>query len=80
MAASVGRSVAKNARRWRWLLYVVGVAARHDCRTVVPMHLTEISKDGKTTEMDLRYTGIEEKRGASWLLVHDHLSAPVAGN
>jgi ketosteroid isomerase-like protein len=48
--------------------------------TVVPMHLTEISKDGKTTEMDLRYTGIGEKRGASWLLVHDHLSAPVAGN
>jgi hypothetical protein len=31
MDASVGRSVAKNARRWRWLLYVVGVAARHDC-------------------------------------------------
>jgi ketosteroid isomerase-like protein len=48
--------------------------------TVVPMHLMEKSKDGKTTEMDLRYTGIWEKRGASWLLVHDHLSAPVAGN
>jgi ketosteroid isomerase-like protein len=48
--------------------------------TIVPMHLMEKSKDGKTTEMDLRYTGIWEKRGASWLLVHDHLSAPVAGN
>jgi len=45
--------------------------------TIVPMHLTEKSRNGKTTEMDLRYTGIWEKRGASWLLVHDHLSAPA---
>jgi ketosteroid isomerase-like protein len=43
--------------------------------TTVPMHLMEKSKNGKTTEMDLRYTGIWEKRGASWVLVHDHLSA-----
>jgi ketosteroid isomerase-like protein len=43
--------------------------------TTVPMHLLEKSKNGKTTEMDLRYTGIWEKRGASWVLVHDHLSA-----
>jgi len=48
--------------------------------TIVPMHLTEKSKNGKTTEMDLRYTGIWEKRGASWVLVHDHLSAPAAGS
>jgi len=48
--------------------------------TTVPMHLTEITKDGKTVEMDLRYTGIWEKRGTSWLLVHDHLSAPAAGS
>ena len=48
--------------------------------TTVPMHLTEKSKDGKTSEMDLRYTGIWEKRGASWVLVHDHLSAPLSGN
>jgi ketosteroid isomerase-like protein len=47
--------------------------------TTVPMHLTEQTKDGKTIEMDLRYTGIWEKRGANWLLVHDHLSAPAAG-
>src|SRR2546422_4563710 len=46
--------------------------------TIVPMHLMEKSKNGKTTEMDLRYTGIWEKRGASWVLVHDHLSAPAA--
>jgi ketosteroid isomerase-like protein len=48
--------------------------------TTVPMHLMEKSKDGKTTEMDLRYTGIWEKRGPSWVLVHDHLSAPAAGS
>jgi ketosteroid isomerase-like protein len=45
----------------------------------VPMHLFEKSKDGKTTEMELRYTGIWEKRGASWVLVHEHLSTPAAG-
>ena len=48
--------------------------------TVVPMHLMEKSKDGKTTEMDLRYTGIWEKRGPNWVIVHDHLSAPAPEN
>jgi ketosteroid isomerase-like protein len=48
--------------------------------TTVPMHLFEKSKDGKTTEMDLRYTGIWEKRGGSWVLVHEHLSTPAAGS
>jgi len=48
--------------------------------TTVPMHLLEKSKNGKTTEMELRYTGIWEKRGTSWLLVHDNLSAPAAGS
>jgi ketosteroid isomerase-like protein len=48
--------------------------------TVVPMHLLEKPKNGKTTEMDLRYTGIWEKRGANWVLVHDHLSASAAEN
>ena len=48
--------------------------------TTVPMHLAEKTKDGKTTELDLRYTGIWEKRGPSWVLVHDHLSAPLAGS
>jgi len=47
--------------------------------TTVPMHLTEKSKDGKTAEIDLRYTGIWEKRGANWMLVHEHLSTPMAG-
>jgi ketosteroid isomerase-like protein len=48
--------------------------------TTVPMHLFEKSKDGKTSEMDLRHTGIWEKRGANWVLVHEHMSAPAAGS
>jgi ketosteroid isomerase-like protein len=46
----------------------------------VPMHMTEKTKDGKTLEVDIRYTGIWEKRGASWVLVHEHLSAPLSAN
>ena len=45
--------------------------------TSVPMHLSMKSKDGKSTEADLRYTGIWEKRGPSWVLVHEHISAPM---
>jgi len=44
------------------------------------MHLAEKTKDGKMIELDLRYTGIWEKRGASWVLVHEHLSTPLAGS
>jgi ketosteroid isomerase-like protein len=47
--------------------------------TTVSMHFSEKTKDGKTTEADVRYTGIWEKRGASWLLVHEHLSVPLGG-
>jgi ketosteroid isomerase-like protein len=47
--------------------------------TVVSMHFSEKTKDGKSTETDVRYTGIWEKRGRNWLLVHEHLSAPLAG-
>jgi ketosteroid isomerase-like protein len=46
--------------------------------TTVSMHFSEKTKDGKTAEIDVRYTGIWEKRGANWLLVHEHLSAPLA--
>jgi ketosteroid isomerase-like protein len=47
--------------------------------TTVSMHFSEKTKDGKTSETDVRYTGIWEKRGASWVLVHEHLSAPLGG-
>jgi len=48
--------------------------------STVPMHLMEKTKDGKTIELDLRYTGIWEKRDAGWVLVHEHLSTPLAGS
>ena len=46
--------------------------------TTVSMHFSEKTKDGKSTEAEIRYTGIWEKRGANWLLVHEHLSAPIS--
>jgi len=45
--------------------------------TIVPMHLSLTGKDGKTTESEIRYTGIWERRGAAWVIVHEHLSAPM---
>jgi ketosteroid isomerase-like protein len=48
--------------------------------TVVPMHLVVKMKDGKTLDSPVRYTGIWEKQGKSWLIVHEHLSVPLAAN
>ena len=45
--------------------------------TTVSMHLSEKTKDGKGVETDLRYTGIWERRGNGWVIVHEHLSAPL---
>jgi len=47
--------------------------------TTVSMHFSEKTKDGKETETQVRYTGIWEKRGRTWLLVHEHLSTPLGG-
>jgi ketosteroid isomerase-like protein len=47
--------------------------------TTVPMHLSGKMKDGKTIDTPLRYTGIWEKHGKNWLLVHEHLSVPMGG-
>jgi ketosteroid isomerase-like protein len=47
--------------------------------TTVPMHVTVKMKDGKTIDSAVRYTGIWEKRGKTWLLVHEHLSVPMGG-
>lgn len=46
--------------------------------TSVPMHLSEKTKEGKQVELNVRYTGIWEKHGKSWLLVHEHLSVPLS--
>jgi ketosteroid isomerase-like protein len=45
--------------------------------TTVPMHFSAKMKDGKTIDTPVRYTGIWEKKGKNWLLVHEHLSAPL---
>jgi ketosteroid isomerase-like protein len=47
--------------------------------TTAPMHFTAKMKDGKSIDVEVRYTGIWEKRGKSWLLVHEHLSVPLGG-
>jgi ketosteroid isomerase-like protein len=44
--------------------------------TSVSMHFAEKTKDGNSTDTEIRYTGIWEKRGPTWLLVHEHLSTP----
>jgi uncharacterized protein (TIGR02246 family) len=47
--------------------------------TIVSMHFSEKTKDGKTVDTQVRYTGIWEKHGRNWLLVHEHLSTPMGG-
>jgi len=49
----------------------------HIAWTTVPMRVSVKLKDGKSIDSPIRYTGIWEKRGKSWLLVHEHLSAPL---
>lgn len=44
----------------------------------VPMHLSITGKDGKVSDTEVRYTGIWERRGANWLIVHEHLSVPMS--
>ena len=45
--------------------------------TTVSMHFSEKTKDGKSSDADVRYTGVWERRGTNWLLVHEHLSVPM---
>ena len=46
--------------------------------TTVSMHALAKLKNGSTIDTPVRYTGIWEKRGTGWLLVHEHLSAPLS--
>ncbi len=45
--------------------------------TTVSMHFSEVAKDGKKTELELRDTAIWERRARKWLIVHEHISAPL---
>jgi ketosteroid isomerase-like protein len=42
-------------------------------------HGTLHQKDGKNTEITGRHTAIWEKRGGHWIIVHEHVSAPLPG-
>jgi len=45
--------------------------------TSVTEHFSAKMKDGKAMELDVRHTAIWEKRGGKWLIVHEHVSAPL---
>jgi ketosteroid isomerase-like protein len=46
--------------------------------TTATLHATVMSKGGTTPmEMDARQTAIWEKRGGQWLIIHEHISAPL---
>lgn len=47
--------------------------------TTVTFHLSAKAKAGGATEVDARHTAIWEKRGGKWLIVHEHVSAPLPG-
>jgi ketosteroid isomerase-like protein len=47
--------------------------------TTVTFHLSAQPKTGGAMELDCRHTAIWEKRGGKWLIVHEHLSAPLPG-
>ena len=38
------------------------------------------SKQGATTHVDGRWTMVLEKRAKGWIVVHEHVSAPLAGS
>lgn len=47
--------------------------------TTVTFHLSAKPKAGGALEVDCRHTAIWEKRGSKWLIVHEHISAPLPG-
>lgn len=46
--------------------------------TTLTFHLSAAMKDGSKVELDGRQTSIWEKRSGKWLIVHDHISVPLA--
>ena len=41
------------------------------------MKLDSTDVNGKSDSVDLRWTAIWEKKGGKWLIVHEHVSAPM---
>ncbi len=48
--------------------------------TTLTVHLAASFRDGRTLDLDCRHTAIWEKRRGRWLIVHEHLSAPLPGS
>ena len=47
--------------------------------TTLTFHLSATPKAGGSMELECRHTAIWEKRGSKWLIVHEHVSAPLPG-
>jgi ketosteroid isomerase-like protein len=47
--------------------------------TTLTFHLSATPKTGGAMEVECRHTAIWEKRGGKWLIVHEHVSAPLPG-
>ena len=47
--------------------------------TTLTFHLSAKPKAGGAMEVECRHTAIWEKRGGKWLIVHEHVSAPLPG-
>lgn len=47
--------------------------------TTVTFHLSAKPKAGGEVELDCRQTAIWERRSGKWLIVHEHVSAPLPG-
>ena len=45
--------------------------------TTLTFHLSAKPKAGGSMEIDARHTAVWENRGGKWLIVHEHVSAPL---
>lgn len=45
--------------------------------TASTAHMDMVNKDGSKSLMDVRHTAIWKKKGKDWLIVHEHVSAPL---
>lgn len=46
--------------------------------TTLTVRITAVMKDGKTLDLNCRHTAIWELRKGKWLIVHEHISTPLA--
>jgi ketosteroid isomerase-like protein len=47
--------------------------------TTLTFHISVKQKSGPDLNLECRHTAIWEKRGGKWLIVHEHVSAPLQG-